>query len=119
MAAELQRKDLAMWLCDDDEQATVPALDLGEGVKPPVRDRKRGIARFFSKSFSFFYLLIMATLSDTKLVWCLFTTWLPLTQHEDTLAANWMMSWNNPYAHVVSVPSLPTIIFRCGYRKTG
>lgn len=39
VAAELQRRDLGMWLCDDDEQtesvsSDVP-LDLGEGVKPP------------------------------------------------------------------------------------
>ncbi|PNF13783.1 hypothetical protein B7P43_G12447 [Cryptotermes secundus] len=39
VAAELQRRDLGMWLCDDDEQtetdgSDVP-LDLGEGMKPP------------------------------------------------------------------------------------
>lgn len=36
VAAELQRKDLALWLCDDDETTHVAPLDLGEGIKPPV-----------------------------------------------------------------------------------
>ena len=39
VAAELQRKDLGMWLCDDDEQTDAESsdipLDLGEGMKPP------------------------------------------------------------------------------------
>uniref|UniRef100_A0A8D8T8I7 E3 ubiquitin-protein ligase n=1 Tax=Cacopsylla melanoneura TaxID=428564 RepID=A0A8D8T8I7_9HEMI len=36
VAAELQRRDLGMWLCDDDEvDSQPPTLDLGEGTKPP------------------------------------------------------------------------------------
>lgn len=37
VAAELQRKDLAMWLCDDDALAEEldQSVDLGEGTKPP------------------------------------------------------------------------------------
>ncbi|XP_067009629.1 E3 ubiquitin-protein ligase HECTD1 isoform X3 [Anabrus simplex] len=36
VAAELQRRDLGMWLCDDDlDQPSSESLDLGEGVKPP------------------------------------------------------------------------------------
>uniref|UniRef100_A0A1B6DIC7 E3 ubiquitin-protein ligase n=1 Tax=Clastoptera arizonana TaxID=38151 RepID=A0A1B6DIC7_9HEMI len=36
VAAELQRKDLGMWLCDDDVDNNLNAgIDLGEGVKPP------------------------------------------------------------------------------------
>ncbi|XP_046664774.1 E3 ubiquitin-protein ligase HECTD1 isoform X3 [Homalodisca vitripennis] len=36
VAAELQRKDLGMWLCDDDmDPANATSLDLGEGAKPP------------------------------------------------------------------------------------
>lgn len=38
IAAELQRKDLGMWLCDDDDvmhSTNMTAKDLGEGVKPP------------------------------------------------------------------------------------
>ncbi|XP_021929507.1 E3 ubiquitin-protein ligase HECTD1 isoform X4 [Zootermopsis nevadensis] len=39
VAAELQRRDLGMWLCDDDEQTETESsdvpLDLGEGMKPP------------------------------------------------------------------------------------
>lgn len=43
LAAELQRKDLGMWLCDDDDlaerQLEERALDLGEGAKPPGTKR--------------------------------------------------------------------------------
>ncbi|CAH0382752.1 unnamed protein product [Bemisia tabaci] len=39
IAAELQRKDLGMWLCDDENEeldtAGVIGVDLGEGAKPP------------------------------------------------------------------------------------
>ncbi|XP_054264078.1 E3 ubiquitin-protein ligase HECTD1-like [Macrosteles quadrilineatus] len=35
VAAELQRKDLGMWLCDDEVTERSSGLDLGEGVKPP------------------------------------------------------------------------------------
>ncbi|XP_034255114.1 E3 ubiquitin-protein ligase HECTD1 isoform X1 [Thrips palmi] len=35
VAAELQRKDLGMWLCDDDEAEMEQPVDLGEGTKPP------------------------------------------------------------------------------------
>ncbi|KAK6110532.1 HECT-domain (ubiquitin-transferase) family protein [Brugia pahangi] len=35
MAAEFQRKDLAMWICDDMDTDQMEGLDLGEGVKPP------------------------------------------------------------------------------------
>ncbi|KAI5744744.1 hypothetical protein M8J76_004851 [Diaphorina citri] len=36
VAAELQRRDLGMWLCDDEEvDSQPPTLDLGEGTKPP------------------------------------------------------------------------------------
>ncbi|XP_017786198.1 PREDICTED: E3 ubiquitin-protein ligase HECTD1 isoform X3 [Nicrophorus vespilloides] len=34
VAAELQRRDLGMWICDDDEVST-ENIDLGEGAKPP------------------------------------------------------------------------------------
>lgn len=35
VAAEIQRRDLAMWLCDDEESiSTQESIDLGEGVKP-------------------------------------------------------------------------------------
>lgn len=34
VAAELQRSDLAMWLCDDDQLGEPDELDLGEGTKP-------------------------------------------------------------------------------------
>lgn len=40
VAAELQRKDLGMWLCDDDVNTSNLdsdiSIDLGEGMKPPV-----------------------------------------------------------------------------------
>lgn len=40
VAAELQRKDLGMWLCDDDINTnhidSDLSIDLGEGMKPPV-----------------------------------------------------------------------------------
>lgn len=35
MAAEFQRKDLAMWICDDTDTDQMEELDLGEGMKPP------------------------------------------------------------------------------------
>lgn len=37
VAAELQRRDLGMWLCDDegDLEKTDVGIDIGEGVKPP------------------------------------------------------------------------------------
>ncbi|XP_075224551.1 ubiquitin fusion-degradation 4-like isoform X4 [Lycorma delicatula] len=40
VAAELQRRDLGMWLCDDDDDddgdtVETTGLDLGEGMKPP------------------------------------------------------------------------------------
>ncbi|XP_052130677.1 E3 ubiquitin-protein ligase HECTD1 isoform X3 [Frankliniella occidentalis] len=35
VAAELQRKDLGMWLCDDDGEEFDQPVDLGEGTKPP------------------------------------------------------------------------------------
>lgn len=38
VAAEFQRKSLALWLCDDDdtdEKRLETELDLGEGLKPP------------------------------------------------------------------------------------
>lgn len=35
VAAELQRRDLSMWMCDDEDVMTSVDLDLGEGVKPP------------------------------------------------------------------------------------
>ncbi|XP_063927928.1 E3 ubiquitin-protein ligase HECTD1 isoform X6 [Zophobas morio] len=35
VAAELQRRDLAMWICDDDAIDMQETVDLGEGVKPP------------------------------------------------------------------------------------
>ena len=34
VAAELQRRDLGMWICDDDT-VSLEAIDLGEGLKPP------------------------------------------------------------------------------------
>ncbi|KRT81883.1 hypothetical protein AMK59_5650 [Oryctes borbonicus] len=35
VAAELQRRDLCMWICDDDSVSLQGTIDLGEGVKPP------------------------------------------------------------------------------------
>ncbi|KAJ8975323.1 hypothetical protein NQ317_008309 [Molorchus minor] len=35
VAAELQRRDLAMWICDDETISLNEAIDLGEGLKPP------------------------------------------------------------------------------------
>ncbi|KAK9885691.1 hypothetical protein WA026_012456 [Henosepilachna vigintioctopunctata] len=35
VAAELQRRDLAMWICDDEAINLQETIDLGEGVKPP------------------------------------------------------------------------------------
>ncbi|XP_044749275.1 E3 ubiquitin-protein ligase Ufd4 isoform X2 [Coccinella septempunctata] len=35
VAAELQRRDLAMWICDDESINSQEAVDLGEGLKPP------------------------------------------------------------------------------------
>ncbi|XP_031338883.1 E3 ubiquitin-protein ligase HECTD1 isoform X7 [Photinus pyralis] len=35
VSAELQRRDLAMWICDDEALNMQEAVDLGEGVKPP------------------------------------------------------------------------------------
>lgn len=35
VAAELQRRDLGMWLCDDDTESMGESVDLGEGMKPP------------------------------------------------------------------------------------
>ncbi|XP_026465706.1 E3 ubiquitin-protein ligase Ufd4 isoform X4 [Ctenocephalides felis] len=34
VAAELQRRDLGLWICDDDETKSQGSIDLGEGVKP-------------------------------------------------------------------------------------
>ncbi|BES94932.1 Sad1 / UNC-like C-terminal [Nesidiocoris tenuis] len=35
VAAELQRKDLGLWICDDEILLSDSSVDLGEGVKPP------------------------------------------------------------------------------------
>uniref|UniRef100_A0A183EWU6 E3 ubiquitin-protein ligase n=1 Tax=Gongylonema pulchrum TaxID=637853 RepID=A0A183EWU6_9BILA len=35
VAAEFQRKSLAMWICDDTEVDNMEGVDLGEGMKPP------------------------------------------------------------------------------------
>lgn len=35
VAAELQRRDLGMWICDDEAVNLENPIDLGEGVKPP------------------------------------------------------------------------------------
>lgn len=35
VAAELQRRDLGMWICDDEAISMNEPIDLGEGVKPP------------------------------------------------------------------------------------
>ncbi|CAH1173687.1 unnamed protein product [Phaedon cochleariae] len=35
VAAELQRRDLGMWICDDEQIPLNEPVDLGEGVKPP------------------------------------------------------------------------------------
>lgn len=35
VAAELQRRDLAMWICDDEAISLTESIDLGEGLKPP------------------------------------------------------------------------------------
>ncbi|KAG5887757.1 E3 ubiquitin-protein ligase Ufd4 [Gonioctena quinquepunctata] len=35
VAAELQRRDLGMWICDDDAISLNEPVDLGEGAKPP------------------------------------------------------------------------------------
>uniref|UniRef100_A0A0N4U4Z7 E3 ubiquitin-protein ligase n=1 Tax=Dracunculus medinensis TaxID=318479 RepID=A0A0N4U4Z7_DRAME len=35
VAAEFQKKALAMWICDDNDEDQSRTLDLGEGVKPP------------------------------------------------------------------------------------
>lgn len=35
VAAELQRRDLGMWICDDDAVNLQEPVDLGEGAKPP------------------------------------------------------------------------------------
>lgn len=35
VAAELQRRDLCMWICDDELNYEAETVDLGEGLKPP------------------------------------------------------------------------------------
>lgn len=35
VAAELQRRDLGMWICDDEQINQNEEIDLGEGIKPP------------------------------------------------------------------------------------
>lgn len=35
VAAELQRKDIGIWICDDEIPLANSSVDLGEGVKPP------------------------------------------------------------------------------------
>lgn len=35
VAAELQRRDLGMWICDDEAVTLEKPIDLGEGVRPP------------------------------------------------------------------------------------
>ncbi|KAL3265554.1 hypothetical protein HHI36_009759 [Cryptolaemus montrouzieri] len=35
VAAELQRRDVGMWICDDEAINSQETIDLGEGVKPP------------------------------------------------------------------------------------
>ncbi|KAJ8931073.1 hypothetical protein NQ314_016102 [Rhamnusium bicolor] len=35
VAAEIQRRDLAMWICDDEAISLNESIDLGEGLKPP------------------------------------------------------------------------------------
>lgn len=35
VAAELQRRDLGLWICDDDNVTLQEDIDLGEGIKPP------------------------------------------------------------------------------------
>ncbi|GAB6021555.1 hypothetical protein CHUAL_004153 [Chamberlinius hualienensis] len=35
VAAEMQRKSLGMWICDDEQEDLNDSVDLGEGLKPP------------------------------------------------------------------------------------
>ncbi|EFO28334.2 hypothetical protein LOAG_00153 [Loa loa] len=81
MAAEFQRKDLAMWICDDMDTDQTEELDLGEGMKPPGYYVRRAGGLFpaalpvsstenlrVSKLFRIFGIFLAKVLQDGRLV---------------------------------------------------
>ncbi|VDO26977.1 unnamed protein product [Onchocerca flexuosa] len=81
MAAEFQRKDLAMWMCDDIDTDQTQKLDLGEGMKPPGYYVRRAGGLFpaslpisseensrVSKLFRIFGIFLAKVLQDGRLV---------------------------------------------------
>ncbi|CAG9534153.1 unnamed protein product [Cercopithifilaria johnstoni] len=81
MAAEFQRKDLAMWICDDTDTDRTEELDLGEGMKPSGYYVRRAGGLFpaslpvpsaensrVSKLFRIFGIFLAKVLQDGRLV---------------------------------------------------
>ncbi|KAI4462742.1 e3 ubiquitin-protein ligase trip12 [Holotrichia oblita] len=81
VAAELQRRDLCMWICDDDSVNLQETIDLGEGVKPPGYYVRRPTGLFPAplpqnsevcdiavKYFWFFGVFLAKVLQDNRLV---------------------------------------------------
>lgn len=111
VAAELQRSDLAMWLCDDEDgSATGEAIDLGEGAKPagfyvrrptglfpaPLPQQSEQCERV-SQYFWFLGVFLAKVLQDGRLVD------LPLSDSFLQLLCH-----NKVLAHSRSAPSLKT-----------
>lgn len=81
VAAELQRRDLGMWICDDEAAMHQESVDLGEGVKPPGYYVRRASGLFpaplpqnsdiCDKAVSYFWFLgvfLAKVLQDNRLV---------------------------------------------------
>ncbi|KAL3982231.1 HECT-domain (ubiquitin-transferase) family protein [Acanthocheilonema viteae] len=81
MAAEFQRKDLAMWICDDADTDWTEEIDLGEGIKPSGYYVRRAGGLFpaslplssaensrVSKLFRIFGIFLAKVLQDGRLV---------------------------------------------------
>ncbi|XP_074030514.1 ubiquitin fusion-degradation 4-like isoform X1 [Leptinotarsa decemlineata] len=81
VAAELQRRDLGMWICDDDAISLNEPVDLGEGVKPPGYYVRRASGLFPAplpqnseicdkavRYFHFLGVLLAKILQDNRLV---------------------------------------------------
>jgi E3 ubiquitin-protein ligase HECTD1 len=81
VAAELQRRDLGMWICDDDAIDMQETVDLGEGLKPPGYYVRRASGLFpaplpqnseicdkAAKNFWFLGVFLAKVLQDNRLV---------------------------------------------------
>ncbi|XP_028141816.2 E3 ubiquitin-protein ligase HECTD1 isoform X2 [Diabrotica virgifera virgifera] len=81
VAAELQRRDLGMWICDDEAISLNEPVDLGEGMKPPGYYVRRASGLFpapllqnsdvCDKAVKYFYFLgvfLAKVLQDNRLV---------------------------------------------------